>query len=235
MTQSQEIVVYDAMNDVVMSGIDQFLPMQKQQKQLLERVDLIIEQSIADGTPRKAAEALKALNGFSRLSGMASSKFIYNLSNVWSKFPESKHTSIEAWAEDNLGYTATTVKRYYNTWEMLISNDIPKEYTEKMKLMPMRCLVPISTMWKQQWDVTDQQWLKLSNAPDPTTVNKIIREVKGKEPKEGSLQLEMEPDGTLFAWKNGKKFNVGYLNVDSEDEEVHAAIERILSDKILRK
>ena len=220
----------DAVNDLVFSGLDQTLPMQKAQTDLLERVDAIIGQAVEDKNPDVAAGAMASLAGISRMSGLASAKFIYTFKFAWKNFPQSKVQSFEDYANDKLGYHKSTVKRYYNVWDMLVSHDIPKEYSDKLKLQPIRCLISIATMWTQGVQVDSNQWMKLANAPDPSTVNKIIREIKKVEPKTGSIQIEMSEDGTLYAWQNDKRYFIGSLNVDDTQEVVQKAIARLVGD-----
>lgn len=220
----------DAVNDLVFSGLDQTLPMQKAQTDLLERVDAIIGQAVEDKNPDVAAGAMASLAGISRMSGLASAKFIYTFKFAWKNFPQSKVQSFEDYANDKLGYHKSTVKRYYNVWDMLVSHDIPKEYSDKLKLHPIRCLISIATMWTQGVQVDSNQWMKLANAPDPSTVNKIIREIKKVEPKTGSIQIEMSEDGTLYAWQNDKRYFIGSLNVDDTQEVVQKAIARLVGD-----
>ena len=220
----------DAVNDLVFSGLDQTLPMQKAQTDLLERVDAIIGQAVEDKNPDVAAGAMASLAGISRMSGLASAKFIYTFKFAWKNFPQSKVQSFEDYANDKLGYHKSTVKRYYNVWDMLVSHDIPKEYLDKLKLQPIRCLISIATMWTQGVQVDSNQWMKLANAPDPSTVNKIIREIKKVEPKTGSIQIEMSEDGTLYAWQNDKRYFIGSLNVDDAQEVVQKAIARLVGD-----
>jgi len=220
----------DSVNDVVLSGLDQVLPMQKAQADLLERVDTLIARAVEEGNPDIASGAMVSLAGISRMSGLASAKFIYTFKFSWENFPQSRSQSFEDYANDNLGYHKSTVKRYYNVWDMLVSHDIPKEYSDKLKLQPIRCLISIATMWSQGVQVESNQWMKLANAPDPSTVNKIIREIKKVEPKKGSIQIEMAEDGTLYAWKDEKRYFVGSLNVEDKQEVVQKAIARLVGD-----
>jgi len=220
----------DQVNDIIVGGIDQFLPMQEAQKQLLEQVDVIIQSAIKEKSPRRAAEALKSLNGISRMSGLASAKFIYTFSFSWDKFPQSKTQTFEDWADETLGYSKVTVNRYYTVWEMLVSHDIPKEYTDKLKLMPIRCLVPIAKMWQQGWDVSSSHRAKLSNAPDPSSVNKIIREIRGTKPKEGSLQMEWVSGAKqVIGWVNGTPHYIN-LMYKEDDEVVLKMLARLFGD-----
>lgn len=218
-------------NDIIVGGLDQVLPMEKAQKDILQRVDSIIQQSVEEGNPDIAANALKSILGVSRMGGLASAKFIYTFQFNWKNFPQSKHQKFEEYVMDELGIGKTTIKRYFRVWEMLVSGDIPREYCEKLKLHPIKSLIPMATLWAGDFEISNQNWLSLSNAPDVATVNKIIRDdIKHKPPKKGSMQLELGIDGTIYAWKNSKRYYVGYLKVDDTDPVVQAAIVRIMGD-----
>lgn len=214
--------------DEIIAGLDQTLPMDKTQKQILQRVDDVMQHSIEMNDPDIAATAIVSLLGVSRISGLALAKFIYTFKFQWKNF--NRRDTFEDYLEDRIGRGRTTIKRYYNVWEMLVEGDIPKEYNDKLKLHPMKCLVPISNLLNQGYEVPSNKWMQLANAPDVATVNKICREIKNKEPRRGSLSIELERDGTIVAWKDGEKFTVGVLNVNSEQKEVQQAIEKIVAD-----
>lgn len=218
----------NTMNDLVVGGLDQTLPLGKQQTDLLGRVDSIVEDAVAQKNPDIAGDALVYMLNVSRVSGLVLAKTLYTLKFQWKNF--NRRDSFEGYIEDYCGVRKDTRERYIRVWEMLVSEDVPREYAEKIKLHPIKSLVPIATLWKQGYEVDSQQWLKLANAPDVATVNKIIREIKGVEPRKGSLQIVMEPDGSLFAWKNDIRYFVGHLNVDDDTVAVQEAIARLTGD-----
>jgi hypothetical protein len=218
----------DSVNDLVLSGLDATLPMDKAQKSLLDRVDSIIQESVEQNDPDIAGDAIKYLMGVSRISGLSLAKLIYTFKYQWEKF--NRRDGFEVYIRDHAGITKVTVKRYYRVWEMLVSGDIPKEYADGIKLQPIKCQIPIATMWKKGWEVEPHQWMRLAQAPDPSTVGKIIREIKKVEPKKGSLQITIEEDGSLIAWKNDQRYFVGHLNVQDKEEVVQQAIDRIVGD-----
>ncbi len=229
------MVVNNPINDTVSSGLSQIMPMERAQTELLSKVDTIIEDALAQGNPDIAAQALNSLSGISRMSGLASSKFIYTFKFSWEKFPQAKNQTFEDWAMDNCGYVKKTVSDYYKVWDMLVSHDIPKEYSERMKLLPIKSLVAIGRLWEQGWEVDPHQWSQLANAPDAVAVGKIIREIKGVKPRENSITIDWDMEGKVItAWKNGKPSNI-YLQYDENDEVAKAALKRIMSDKVLEK
>lgn len=220
-------------NNEIILGLDQNLPMERAQEDILERVDKILQEAIDAGNPDIAANAMKSLIGVSRISGLAMAKFCYTFQFQWDNF--NRNDSFVDYMEEYLGRGKTTIKRYVRVWEMLVSGDIPREYCEKLKLQSIKSLVPMANLFASGFDVSTAQWGKLANAPDVTTVNKLVREIKGTPPRKNSLQLEMDTDGSIYAWKDGKKEFVGSLNVDDKSPIVQAAIARIMGDKILEK
>lgn len=218
-------------NDIVLSGIDQFLPVGKMQKDLGDRIDTIVEKSIENGDPDSAFRTMKALLDFAQISGIGFAKFVYTLKYNWAKF--KTRDTFEDRAQEMLGRGKKSIADNFRVWEMLVSTDVPKEYRDKFMTMPIRVLIPIANMWHQGWEVESHQWLRLSNAPDPSTVGKIIREIKGSEPKEGSLQMEWVPDQKqIVVWVSNKPHSI-YLTYDEDDKEIKKALERLLNGKVM--
>lgn len=220
-------------NDLALGGIDQFLPVVKAHKDILSRVDEVIERAVNEQDLGIIEDAVLGLLSVSQISGIALAKFLYVTHFQWEKF-ERRDSHLQ-WAMDTFGKEKITIERYYRVWEMLVSGDIPREYVKKLETMPIRCLIPIGTMWGQKYQVTSAQWNKLANAPDPSTVNKIIREIKGKEPKENSLQIEWDAEAKkLTGWKGGKPHSV-YLQYDEDDEVITAMLSRLFADHVMEK
>ena len=218
----------DPSNDIILGGIDQFLPTKSAQKEILNKVDDVMEKAVRENDPEIAGEYMRALLGVSQISGLSFAKFLYTMKFQWSNF--NRRDSFHDWAIDGFGKVKKTVNDNIRVWEFLVSGDVPKEYCDKFKNMPIRCLIPIANLWAQKYEVESHQWAKLSNAPDPSTVNKIIREIKGVEPKKDSLQMEYHSEEKeLVMWKNGKPHYV-YLQFDENDEVVLAGLERLFGD-----
>ncbi len=218
-------------NDIVISGIDSFLPIDRSQKDILQRVEDITTEAIESGDPDSAFKAMSSLLGVSQIAGIGFAKFVYTLKYNWAKF--KTRDSFEDRAQEIFGRGKKSVDDNFRVWEMLVSTDVPKEYRDKFMTMPIRVLIPIANMWKQGWEVESHQWLRLSNAPDPSTIGKIIREIKGSEPKKGSLQMEWIPDQKqIVVWVSNKPHSI-YLTYDEDDKEIKKALERLLNGKVM--
>jgi hypothetical protein len=79
------------------------------------------------------------------------------------------------------------------------------------------------------FDIESGDWEELADAPDYSTVSRKIREIKGVEPKKGSLQIYLEEDGTINAYYNDRIVYVGFLDVTSSNDTVQKTINRIVN------
>lgn len=219
---------------VVLSGLDQFMPHGNTEKSILKSVHSKVEEAIQNQDVPSLGKIGQALLGVGQVSGIAFAEYVYTVEACWKQL--NVRDDFYSWAEDTLGKNKTTIERQHRVWSMFVSGDVPKEYVEKFKTMPIRVLIPIANMWHQGWEVTDVQWKRLSDAPDPSTVNKIIREIKNKPEKSGSLNMEWVRDQkAVVGWVNGKPHTI-YLQYDGDDPVVEKMLARLFGDgRVLEK
>lgn len=219
---------------IVLGGIDSFMPHGQTEKHILKDVKSKVEEAIANQDVNGLGKIGQALLGVGQVSGIAFAEYVYTVEACWKQL--NQRDDFYTWAEDKLGRNKVTLERQHRVWEMFVSGDVPKEYVDKFKTMPIRVLIPIANMWNQGYEVTDLQWKKLSNAPDPSTVNKIIREIKNKPEKKDTLNMEWIRDQkAVVGWVNGKPHTV-YLTYDEGDEVVAKMLSRLFGDgRVLEK
>lgn len=219
---------------IVLGGIDSFMPHGSTEKSILKSVHSKVEEAIQNQDVTALGKIGQALLGVGQVSGIAFAEYVYTVEACWKQF--NMRDDFWSWGEDVLGKTKTTLQRQHRVWDMFVSGDIPKEYVDKFKTMPIRVLIPIANMWHQGWEVSDVQWKRLSDAPDPTTVNKLIREIKGKEVKSGSLNMEwLRDQKAITGWVSGKPHTI-YLQYDDKDPVVEKMLARLFGDgRVLEK
>ena len=219
---------------IVLGGIDSFMPHGQTEKHILKDVKTKVEEAIEAQDLKTVTQIGQALLGVGQVSGIAFAEYVYTVEACWSKFQQ--RDTFWDWAEDKLGKNKVTLERQHRVWEMFVSGDVPKEYVDMFKTMPIRVLIPIANMWHQGYEVTDLQWKKLSNAPDPSTVNKLIREIKNKPEKAGTLNMEWVRDQkAIIGWENGKPHTI-YLTYDENDVTVEKMMARLFGDgRVLEK
>ena len=212
-------------DSLVLGGIDQFLPARQAEKQFLVAVNDKVREAIEEKDVRSLSSIGKSLLGISQVTGIAFREFVYTVEACWNEMKQ--RDNFFAWAEDEFGRDKATIERHLRIWQMFVSGDVPREYVDKFKTMPIRVLIPIASMWNQGYEVTDLQWKKLSNAPDPTTVSKLIKEITGKEVREGALNIEWAKEQKSFVgWKDGKPHTISLL-YDEEDEVCQQMLARL--------
>lgn len=212
-------------DSLVLGGIDAFLPTRPAEKEFMEAVNYKVREAIENKDVRSIVNIGKSLLGIAQVTGIAFSEFVYTVEACWNELKQ--RDNFFAWAEDEFGRDKATIERHLRIWQMFVSGDVPKEYVDKFKTMPIRVLIPIASMWNQGYEVTDLQWKKLSNAPDPTTVSKLIKEITGKEVREGALNIEWAKEQKSFVgWKDGKPHTIS-LMYDENDEVCQQMLARL--------
>ncbi len=224
---------YSVVDIELVGGLDQTLPIEKAHQAVMNRVEDLVTDAVSNGNPDLIFRAMRSLLGVGRVSGLALSKLIYLTKFQWKNF--KRKTDFFDTMEEEVGRKKVTLQRYYRVWEMLVEKDIPREYSDKLQLHPMKSLIPMSNLLEQGYEVASNQWKKLAEAPDVATVNKLCREIKGKPAKEGSLQMEWDDvNSELTMWKNGKP-HVVYLQFDHEDVVIPEGLSRLFSGKVMEK
>lgn len=224
----------DISDVIVVGGIDSFMPIEEAGKNVVLSIRERIEEAIAAGDLLQVGKIGKSLLSVAQVSGVAFAEMLYTVEACWSSFDQNQ--DFWEWAEDTFGRKEITLRRQYRVWEMFVSGDIPKEYVEKFKTMPIRTLIPVGAMWDKGYDVEPAQWRKLSNAPDPSTVSKIIKEITGAPERKNSLNIEWISDQkVLVGWKNGKPHHIK-LQFDEDDEVCQQVLARLFGDgRVLEK
>lgn len=219
---------------IVLGGIDSFLPARGADKQFLRAVNEQVRQAISDGDLHQLESIGKSILGINQVTGIAFSEYIYTLSACWKDLKQTQ--DFYQWAEDRFGKVKKTIDDHNRIWSMFVSGDIEKSSVEKLKTHPIRNLIPIANLWNQGYEVSDFQWEQIANAPDTSSVNKLIKEIKGSEDKSGTLRLEwaVEQD-VIVGWVDGKPHSI-YLSYDKNDPVVEKMKSRLFKrEGILEK
>lgn len=213
---------------MVLGNIDQFLPTRQTEKEFLVRVDDRVREAIEAKDVRAIGGIGKSLLGIGQITGIAFSQFVYTVEACWGELKQ--RDNFYSWAENEFGRDERTLERHQRIWAMFVSGDVPKEYVEKFKTMPIRVLIPIASLWNQGYEITDLQWKQLSDAPDPSSVSKLIKKIKGTPERVGALQMEWNKnEKSVVGWVDGKPHTI-YLTYDENDEVISKMLARLFAD-----
>jgi len=218
---------------MIVSSLDQNLPMEL--RDFLEEVNEKIQESIRQKNPYIALNVCKRFKLAAQLSGLGLARALYAIKKNWDKYETEE--KFEDVAFQYVGVHRHTVDRYVSIWNMFDSGQVPEELAGDLQQRNIKDLVPIAKALEQGYDLTEDDWENLAEAPDYSTISKIIREdVKDKEPRKGSLQIMMNDIGTMWVWSDGERFDLGSLRLLDSTEAVQKAISRIVSNAgVIRK
>jgi hypothetical protein len=165
------------------------------------------------------------LRQIAQLSGIALAKFFYLIRENWDEYEIGD--DFDDVAFDYVGVAKETVDRYVRVWKMHELKLIPEQFAEDIRQKNIKDQIPIATAVAQGYEINEDDWQELVDAPDNTTVGAKVREIKGKEPSKSALLIFLTSDGTLSVTQEGETEFVGYLNVDDAGLIAEKAIERI--------
>ena len=199
----------------------------------LAMVEDVIKESIRQKDPEIIFQ-----HGFQLLTGMqvrgwALAKLLYLTEKCWDvyKIGDDFYDTVTGY----LALHKNTIKRYIDVWDSC--DLIPPQLLPEFQQKAIRSHIPISSAIAQGYEIDNDTWQKLADAPDLNTVSAIVREdVRGEEPKKGSISLSMDRHGSIWVFvETDVRFFVGSLNVEVKDEAVQKAINRIVKNSgILR-
>jgi len=209
---------------IIDTSLDQPIPTDNEE--ILQRIEEIIRKSVEEHNAYTALDACKTLVQVSKVSGVALAKALYLIEKNWNEYNETD--KFEDVVYIYIGLHKHTVERYTVLWKMYAEKLIPDKVSEDIQQHNIKSQIPIALALEQGYEINNDEWEKLAHAPDISTVLKVLREdVRGKPPRKGSLQLWMDDLGSIWAAFEGNRFFVGSLEIDSEEEAVQKAIERI--------
>jgi len=191
----------------------------------LEIVDNVMQMAIKEDNPDIVFDQLKRLEDAEKFVGMAKAKFICSLNSVWDTFSLSKEQTLAEAAYEHLGWRAYTIRRYIDMWTY--KDIIPDSFG--LDDRPVREITPITNALSQGIEFSDDDWDNLSRTTKQEEVYAVVREIRGKEPRQGSLQVYLYDDGSVVAWHKNERHEIGFLDINNKDDAVQKAINRMIS------
>jgi len=224
----------ESVDGIVLGGIDQFLPQRPMEKQFLTSVNELVRDAISNKDIKGLERIGASIIGINQVTGIAFSEFIYTVDACWKEI--GYKMDFYDWVEERFGKVKKTTQDHQRIWSMFVSGDLPKEFVEKFKTKSIRVLIPVANLWNQGYEVTDSQWKQLADAPDPTTMRKIIKKIKGKEDRGGTLRMEwIQDQDAIVGWVDGKPHTI-YLTCDKDDPIIVKMLGRLFGDgRVLEK
>lgn len=214
-------------DNIIVSGLDQ--PIRDDADKFLSNIKSHLLQAVENRDANKAFGIIRQLRLASQLSGLSLAQSLWIIRDHWEML--EIEGDFEDVAYERIGLHKSTVTEYCRVWELFEAGYIPETLVPEFKNKNIKDLKYLANTVSGGYEVEDDEdWRELADAPDYSTFAKKIREIKGVKPKKGSLQIYLETDGTLHAFHNERIKYVGFLDVESNDESVKKAINRIVDN-----
>ena len=173
-------------------------------------------------------QAVTNLNGVEKFAARAKSKLIF----AWSEwFKKSDNSDVFAkWYVQKFGGEELTVQKHQAIGELLMSDDVP----EMVKQLNSKELVSVARARQGGYDLVDS-WEEIAHAGSEAEVNQIVRKVKGKPERQGTLNIKVYGDGSIMGFMGDAVANLGWLNfADRDSDETKEEIKNVLKIGIAR-
>lgn len=213
-------------NDIlIISPLDQDIEIQDKDH-IQDKIKQMILDSITEKDAKKAIHICSQIVNILNLGGLALADSLYLIYSHWSEF--EIHDDFFDTMSSSIGLHKHTVQTYVTVSKMYAQDKIPETYREDIKSKSIRSQVPIAQALDAGYEIENDEWEELVDAPDFSTINAKLRDIKGKEPRSNALILMIDRDGGIKAMKSGKQVYIGWLNISDENEIVQQAIERLI-------
>lgn len=214
------------MSDELISGLDQTISFDL--APVIKQIDQEFESILATKDVHAALDKITEYVGMVRISGVALTKWLYRLHQHWQDFGISDN--FYDTVSERIGYTKVTLDRYIAIWDMYENKTIPPALEDKIMSKPLRQQVPIAIAVAQGYEMQEDTWGEIADSPDSVSLGKKLREIKGQNPRSSGLFISLKRNGDIYATNNKEQFYVGHLEVNSSNETVIKAVERISSN-----
>lgn len=190
----------------------------------LAQIDVIASEGGLD-------QLIHDLNVAGKLVGIAKAKALYLREKSWSNEDES----FRDYAVREYGIRSETIKRYIDTWEMILL--APENLQPFLVRKPMETLTPLATnIANGMLELGEVDWDRFMGVTSSGEAFAVVDEMIGREAAERiRLYVDMKT-GDISSWYGEQYEHIGYLDVDRMDlEQVKKSIYKIINKAGLRE
>jgi hypothetical protein len=205
-------------------------------RQAEARVSEVLDKVWADHDPEVAAKFLAQGDVVEHLNGLMRAEFLYGLSRDWVKQGMSRE--FYDWCYTKLGKDRVYVERRVRVGAMLADTSLPTVYRQQLKLRSIEELIMLAAAWDTgELRPSSKQWVKLLEQPDPPSLGDEIRRLLGRKERTNTLTIFWKEDGTLEAWQDGERADIGYIKRPPPNEKslLARAASRLTKGKVKDK
>lgn len=218
----------------------EYPPVRIEQKDLnyFDTVDDIIGRSVAAGDPMIALEYVQGLQREGFIKGLAIAKLLYRMRQSWELFRQAgTDDNFENVVEATTGYSPATVNKYINMWESVFENPaLTAETKTALAGKPIETLL-LLTAAAREGSLNDDDWEHIAHSSSINEVRARVRERRGDVTSSKNARLPSlfrreqggKAQGTLIITVNGEQKIIGFLKLDTGDQDVDEYINKMVN------
>lgn len=148
------------------------------------------------------------------------------MNEIWNP-DEHEGERFESAVDRNTGLKPVTVQRHLKVQKALPY--VPEDYREEIQGKGFKTKIQIANLVEGGYEMTDEDWRDLAEAPDEKEVGRIRRKIQGVEPRSNWYEITIDSNGVLVCHSVRGHFEVGRLNVYDDNPDVQKGISRLTS------
>lgn len=224
------------MSSMIVSPLDQPILLDDANKQMLIRVDEIVDAAIQRGDHRVIMESLSGLRAVGQVSGLAKAKMLYETQRRWKHFPVDAEYTFEDACMMEAGISSETIRKYVPIWKFVILNPALTEPQRDVLMTKPIGALDLLVAAAREGQITDEDWQEILHAPDKHTIREIVRRIRGEVgPSETAVVLMYHRDGRVTASRSNVIVPVGMMMTETHGlSEEQLEIQEIARERIVR-
>lgn len=194
------------------------------QADFLSQTETLVKQVVDSKNFDGGFQFINDLHAQGRAFDDAIGMMLNGMSEIW--LPEEHEGErFEQAARRKTTLALVTVQRHLKIQKALPF--IPEDYREEIQDKGFKAKIRVAQLVEGGYEVTEENWRDLAEAPDEREVDRISREIRGVEPRSNWLSISIDSNGRLFVHTVRGHRECGRLYVEDDDPDVKKAISRL--------
>lgn len=196
------------------------------QSGFLSRTEIVLKEVVDSKDFEGGFQFVKDLYTMGQTFDDAIGIVLSGMAEIW--LPEEHDgEQFEQAAKRITGLEIVTVQRHIKIQKALPV--IPEDYREEIQNKGFKAKIRVAQLVEGGYEMTDENWRDIAEAPDEKEVDRISRSIRKVEPRSNWLAISIDSNGVLNVHTVRGVREVGRLNTWDDNPDVQKAISRLTS------
>lgn len=196
------------------------------QVEFLMNAEQVVKDVVANKDFETGFQFINDLHAQGRAFDDAIGMMLNGMNDIW-KPEEHEGERFEQATLRSTGLKPVTVQRHLKVQRALPV--IPEDYREEIQNKGFKAKIRVAQLVEGGYEMTDENWRNIAEAPDDKEVDRIARKIRGDEPRSNWLAISIDNNGVLRVHTVRGVQECGRLDTWNDDPDVQKAISRLTS------